>query len=112
LPAEGIVQKKITEEAFINLYIGAAYADVTGLRGTKLRIRVPPEYTDDVESIRRECNATVAQSLKDEFSITRFIGNEKMLFRVTSFENTSGDLVFIVRRPPARVMDFAEIGFG
>ncbi|ARL04299.1 ATPase, T2SS/T4P/T4SS family [Burkholderia pseudomallei] len=105
--------KKITDEVFINLYIGVDYADVTGLRGGKLLISVPGEYLDDIDEIRRECSTILHEYKKEEFSIVRRLpSDEKMLFRVTAFENTSGGLVFTIRRPPARVLEFDELGFG
>lgn len=105
--------KKITDEVFINLYIGSDYADVTGLNGGKLLIKVPAEYKEDIDEIRRECETVLHEYKKEEFSITRQLPNkEKMLFRVTAFENTSGRVVFSIRRPPARVLDFGELGFG
>lgn len=105
--------RRITNEVFINLFIGKDWADVTGLNGGKLRIRVPREFDDDIDAIRRECNTIVIEYKKEEFSITRTTqNNERIIFRVTAFENTDGHMVFMIRRPLSRVMELVDLGFG
>ena len=99
---------RITDEEFINLYIGSDYADVVGFRGGKLRIVVPPMYQEDIAEIRRECMSVLTEYKQEEFSIKR----GPTLFRVTAFENTSGKTDFVIRKPPGRVMEFDQVGFG
>jgi len=99
---------RITDQIFINLYIGHDFADVTGFKSGKTRAVVPPEYQDDIDAIRRECTSILVNNKVDEFSIKR----DKTLFRVTAFANTDGKTVFMIRRPPGRVMEFSQLGFG
>lgn len=98
----------ITDDVFADIYIGLDFADVVGLDGNSERIAVPARYREDIEALRKRCVEMTKDGAAEEFSIKR----RNLLLRVTSFSNTDGNAVYMIRRPSATILPVRQIGFG
>lgn len=98
--------EKILSANFVDLYLGNDFADMTGLNGAGGRTPAPPEFRQEIERLREECEKRYKITRDVEFSLNI----EKNIFRVTALDDISGSVVYILRRSAASIRPMNSLG--
>jgi Tfp pilus assembly pilus retraction ATPase PilT len=91
---------------FVDLYLGADFADMTGLCGAPERRPAPPELAAEMVQLRAMCMKKVSEGGGDEFSLA-IAG---VVYRVSAFTDVAASSVFVLRRSPAGLRPLASLG--
>lgn len=92
---------------FVDLYLGADFADIKGLAGSmNVRDPAPPELDAQIHELRRLCRYRYVAERDADFSLII----DKIVYRVTMMRDVSGEEVFILRRSNAVIRPIEQIG--
>ncbi len=98
---------RLVDLTFVDLYLGANYAELKGLQGSKnLTDPVPPELDKEMEGLRIQCRVKCVSEKDPEFALS--IDNHQ--FRVTMMREVNGTELYILRRFSLKVKSLDEIG--
>lgn len=99
---------KINTINFVDLYLGDEFCDITGLAGAAERVPAPAGLEDDAKYLREACRKQFAALKEEEFALN-VAGT---IWRVTAYQDVSGNDIFTLRRSAATIRPLSGLGFG
>lgn len=96
----------ISEANFVDLYLGAGFADVKGLPGQPTRVPAPNNWKTEIDQLRERCQEHFDKTQEPEFSLIL----DGAVYRVTQLLDLHAQSLFVLSKSVVQLLSLDDIG--
>lgn len=101
------MKKQLRELRFVDLYIGADYVEVTGVKGMPSPSPIPPGYEDEVALLKQKAQDAYEKDREEGYALRI----EDQLYRVTYLKEVDDNETYIFRKSQILIRSINDLGF-
>jgi len=96
----------ISEANFVDLYLGAGFADVKGLPGQPTRAPAPHDWKAEIDQLRERCQEHFNKTQEPEFSLIL----DGAVYRVTQLQDLHAQSLFVLSKSAVQILPLDDLG--
>jgi len=96
----------ISEANFVDLYLGAGFADVKGLPGQPTRVPAPHDWKAEIDQLRDRCQEHFNKTQEPEFSLIL----DGAVYRVTQLQDLHAQSLFVLSKSVVQILPLDDLG--
>lgn len=102
-----MMKKRLRDLEFVDLYIGADYVEVTGVRGLPNPAPIPPGYDEEVALLKAKAQEAYEKDREEGYALRI----DDQLYRVTYLKEVDDHETYIFRKSQILIRPISDLGF-